>query len=339
MSDEKIYHQYTIGKKTKQIKSLSGLKRYCYVNKDNTLNFNEMLVSKGFIFKHNLKKDPIPHTCRLCNKDLDVFKIDEDAKTVYVSLCACNVKSSLAVNLERFKTIFSDEETSAAYSAYCANKMRKWTTENIPVSSLEFKIKKFGEEEGTKRYKDACKSMDSTSANYYEKQGFSSEEAIVKSKERQSTFSLKKCIEKHGEEEGRQLWAARQEKWLKKYKKSNYSKISQVLFKTLLDLDPSLSDSIFANRYSEDKNDEAVINSNSRVIKPDFYNSRLKKVIEFDGDYWHNRGDLQANVKRELQRDKALESLGIKILHVKEWDFKHDRESVIKKCKEFLCTP
>jgi hypothetical protein len=34
---------------------------------------------------------------------------------------------------------------------------------------------------------------------------------------RQSTFSLAKCIEKHGEEQGLEVWKARQEKWLAKY--------------------------------------------------------------------------------------------------------------------------
>jgi len=39
------------------------------------------------------------------------------------------------------------------------------------------------------------------------------EEAIRKISERQSTFSLEKCIEKHGEVEGTKIWQARQDKW------------------------------------------------------------------------------------------------------------------------------
>lgn len=48
MSEEVIYHSYQIGNKIKKIKTLTGLKRYCSVNKENTLTFSEMLLTKGF---------------------------------------------------------------------------------------------------------------------------------------------------------------------------------------------------------------------------------------------------------------------------------------------------
>lgn len=54
----------------------------------------------------------------------------------------------------------------------------------------------------------------SNTIEYYTSKGYSLDEAKVALYERQSTFSLAKCIEKHGEVEGRKVWQARQDKWL-----------------------------------------------------------------------------------------------------------------------------
>ena len=48
---------------------------------------------------------------------------------------------------------------------------------------------------------------------YYLLRGFSEEDAKAKVSNIQSTFSLEKCIEKHGLEEGTRIWSERQEKW------------------------------------------------------------------------------------------------------------------------------
>ena len=48
---------------------------------------------------------------------------------------------------------------------------------------------------------------------YYTSRGYSSEEAQIALSERQSTFSLEKCIEKFGEVEGRIRWQERQDNW------------------------------------------------------------------------------------------------------------------------------
>ena len=54
-----------------------------------------------------------------------------------------------------------------------------------------------------------------TSIEYYIKKGYTIEESIVLLKKRQSTFSLEKCIEKEGFEEGLKKWKNRQNKWMK----------------------------------------------------------------------------------------------------------------------------
>ena len=62
---------------------------------------------------------------------------------------------------------------------------------------------------------DELKKNCNCTLEYYLNKGMCEEEAKVALKERQSTFSLKKCIEKYGEEEGIRRFKERQEKWLK----------------------------------------------------------------------------------------------------------------------------
>ncbi len=52
-----------------------------------------------------------------------------------------------------------------------------------------------------------------TRIEYYLSRGLGEEEARKALSERQSTFSLEKCIQRHGEEEGHRVWKERQDKW------------------------------------------------------------------------------------------------------------------------------
>lgn len=54
-----------------------------------------------------------------------------------------------------------------------------------------------------------------TSLEYYLKKGYSEKDSKKLLRERQSTFSLEKCVEKYGMEDGLKRWKARQDKWLK----------------------------------------------------------------------------------------------------------------------------
>lgn len=52
-----------------------------------------------------------------------------------------------------------------------------------------------------------------TSIEYYLKKGLSEEDAKAALKERQATFTLEKCIKRHGLEEGTRIFNERQDKW------------------------------------------------------------------------------------------------------------------------------
>ena len=60
----------------------------------------------------------------------------------------------------------------------------------------------------------------------------------------------------------------------------------------------------------------------------------LKKIIEFDGVYWHRNNP--ENAKREKIRDEEINTNGYKVLHVSELDYKNNPNETIEKCLDFL---
>lgn len=175
--------------------------------------------------------------------------------------------------------------------------------------------------------------------SYWEKQGFTAEQATEKLSERQTTFSLDICIKKYGLEEGTKRWNDRQEKWMKNCKKSNFSKVSQKLFWEIYAQMLNNTDVYFATLLGgvcddSGKNHEYLVSLSVCNVKPDFFHLPSKSIIEFDGDYWH--GEKRGNQVRDAARDTALINEGFRLLHIKERDYRADPEKTIKQCLEFL---
>ena len=85
----------------------------------------------------------------------------------------------------------------------------------------------------------ANKSYD-TRIDYYLNKGYNEDESIEKLKKRQQTFTLEKCIQKYGQEDGYKIYSDRQNKWQKSLLlngnlKCGYSNISQELFYQILE--------------------------------------------------------------------------------------------------------
>lgn len=175
----------------------------------------------------------------------------------------------------------------------------------------------------------------STRIDYYLHRGLSQVEAEIALSERQTTFTLEKCIIKHGQEEGTKVWSERQEKWSKSFKKQNFSKISQILFHKLYE-QYNTTEIYFATKDLTINNNQEyrLILHDGSLVLPDFICLDTKKIIEFDGDYWHS--EKIANPAKELDRDERIKKSGYSILHIKEYDFNKTRDYVITKCLNFL---
>lgn len=181
-------------------------------------------------------------------------------------------------------------------------------------------------------------SNDSTTIDYWLKQTDGDlEEAQKLLTERQSTFSLEKCIQKYGEEGGKKRWNERQEKWMKNNKKSNFSKISQELFWAIYN-QLEFKEQIKFAELGEKYNNEHVLKLDDITVRPDFIDLIQNKIIEFNGEYWHSekRMSKSINKTREETRLNALQNYGYKILTIWEQDYKKNKDEIIKKCLDFL---
>lgn len=180
---------------------------------------------------------------------------------------------------------------------------------------------------------------------YWVKKGFSEEEAKKIISKKQSTFSLEKCIEKYGEEEGTERWKERQKKWFKNYKKTNYSKKSQELFTSLYPIISKKYKEIYFATLNENKeivdsgkNHEYRLSLKDRVILPDFFIKETGKIIEFDGIYWHDhkRRNKPENQKREDEKDFSIIQSGYQILRISESEWDESPIDTIKKCLDYI---
>jgi hypothetical protein len=218
----------------------------------------------------------------------------------------------------------------------------KTRKQRSPFSKEFYKKRNLSEDDLHIFVKNALKNRicDNT-LEYYLKQNFSEEDAKIMLKNRQTTFSLEKCIKKYGEEKGLSIWKDRQEKWLKNYKKTNFSKISQKLFCEIFQKIKNDFNEIYFAILNDDKqidltgnNYEYILKLNDKVIKPDFFIKDNNKIIEFDGIYWH-KTDI-VNKKREVERDKKLYHSGYKVYHVREDDYYKNPIKTIEKCINFI---
>lgn len=176
---------------------------------------------------------------------------------------------------------------------------------------------------------------------YWVEKGFNYQQAKLKVTERQTTFSLDICVQKYGEEVGLKKFNERQIKWLTNYKKTNFSKISQTLFWDILESEPTIKNNniffaTFKNgfKYDSGKNNEYRLSLLNSVILPDFIDLAKRKIIEFDGTYYHR--STPENSLREEKRDKMILESGYQVLHISEYDYKNNKQEIINKCVAFL---
>lgn len=194
-----------------------------------------------------------------------------------------------------------------------------------------------------------------TKLKYYLDRGYDLETSKKMLKNRQSTFSLKKCIEKYGEEKGLQIFNERQLKWVTSLSKNGnlklgYSKISQELFYNILNY-YNIEDK--ENIYFATKNYEMIMSDdNNKVYLYDFTDLKNNKIIEYNGDLYHanpnmyesrdnphpfrkwiTAQDIWDNDENKLELAKEN---GFDVLVIWDSEYKNDKEKTLKRCLEFL---
>lgn len=133
---------------------------------------------------------------------------------MYVQPCACKAGANI-VNLDRFLSIFSEQQAQKFYDDLKLRKQKNWTTRGLDVGSRDFFVHKYGLEEGTKRFSEKNKKCNTLNQDYFERLGLSPKDAKLALKNRQSTRSLDKAYLKYGAE-GVEKWICVNAAWRKK---------------------------------------------------------------------------------------------------------------------------
>jgi hypothetical protein len=234
--------------------------------------------------------------------------------------------------------------------------------EGQKLVSLRGCIARFGEIEGTKKWisrkekRSVAGKKGSAGLEYWINKGYSLDEAKIKRRERQQTFSKKICIEKYGKEGGLKVFTERQNRWQKTlYKngklKSGYSEISQELFFNLI---KNIDDIELLNKiYFAKKGGEYVISNVDGFFRFDFTDIKNKKIIEYNGDQYHGnpkkylaedtphpfRKDVKSKElwEKDMLKNKLANKNGFEVLTI--WDSEYrlgNKQKVINKCIKFL---
>ena len=217
----------------------------------------------------------------------------------------------------------------------------------------------------TMRENGNYKKSSTTNIEYYLNKGMSADGARKALAERQSTFTLDKCIKRHGLEEGTKRFNERQSKWLTSlYNKSDdeikricsdrvnnklgkASKTSLNVFIPLIEKLKSnelISDGDYFIGYENLKEFFLYDKEIKRLSFYDFVIPKYNTIIEYNGRIWHPHGDnwlpqvfINSTAEECISRDEYKKSLaeknGFEILYI--WDDENINDC-IEKCFLFI---
>jgi G:T-mismatch repair DNA endonuclease (very short patch repair protein) len=265
-----------------------------------------------------------------------------DGQKFYLSVCAeCLVKEFPEYNTMNKSRVFNVMSKITQFAFQVPDDDVKKFTQKTSMT-LENIIKKYGEDEGNKRWKKYCDLQSESNKFEYkkEKHGWDQEDFDKFNKSRAVT--LKNMIKKYGQEEGERVF----DEYVKK-QRVNGKTISwfiekhgedrgRIIFKEMLDgklkglngvinSKPSQDlfdklDSIIGNKYqtyyfNKNKEHDVIIEEINKVFYLDFYIEELNVCVEFFGDYYH------ANPKKYRNPDALIKFRSIhKVSEVWERD-------------------
>lgn len=124
---------------------------------------------------------------------------------------------------EKWKSKYTEDELRVIFRKNSIRCIEYWVNKGYSEYEAKEQIHKICDNSIHIDYKNI---IGTTSIQYFLNKGYSEEDAKNLLKNRQSTFSLKRCIEKYGAEEGKKTWQERQDKWQNTLQsKENYDEI------------------------------------------------------------------------------------------------------------------
>lgn len=193
----------------------------------------------------------------------------------------------------------------------------------------------------------------STRIEYWLAKGYDIETAKEKLYDRQNTFSLDACIKKLGIEQGTLKFNQRQEKWQNTLNSKSEEEKARI---NKLKISKGFSISK-AEKYIFDqlKNDfdieqQFTLFDENRSYIYDIVDIKKKKIIEYNGDFWHANPNIYSENfvnKRNKKTAKNIweqdsiklniaKSHGYEVMVIWEQEYNLNKKEIINKCKEFL---
>lgn len=195
---------------------------------------------------------------------------------------------------------------------------------------------------------DLFKGKRTSQLEYWLNKEYTLEEAKILVCESQTTFSLEKCIKKHGNEEGLRIFNERQYKWKKSLhenferegdSRSPSSKFANSIIKELC---------LHLNIEIPKKEKWIKCKETEKAYSYDF--TYGKKIIEFNGDYWHcnplvyeaeyfnkSKGLTAKEIwQYDSVKNQLAESHDYEVLVVWENEWMKDSKQCIERCIKFL---
>lgn len=326
---------------------------------------------------HNSKMCPLCSAKKIGNLDA-IVKIDPsylndmEENIHYVKCSYCGyVGRTLQYHLKSEHNMTSKEyETITGCLAMCSEekaiRSKKFSGENNPGWKHGGKLSPWSYNSNkTKEEVDRCREKTiqsiqttnklNTKLDYWLKQTNGDvNEAKKLLSERQTTFTLKKCIDRYGDEEGQLIWKHRQDKWIDTMNsKSDDEKLLINTKKLYKGGSISKAEEELANALSEhfDIVKQLVIKyDNTHNFLYDI--SYKNKIIEFNGDFWHcspqkyNSGDyihlpsktilVDEIWKKDEEKINFAKQQGYEVLVIWESEYKKNKENVIQQCITFF---
>lgn len=183
---------------------------------------------------------------------------------------------------------------------------------------------------------------------YWVNKGYSEDEAKIKVKESQTTFTLNKCIEKCGEEEGLKRFNKRQSKW-KKALQENFEREGDGRSPSSKFANEIITQLCYYLKIEKPAKEKWIkCKETGKAFSYDF--TYCKKIIEFNGDYWHcnpklygadyfnkNKGLTASEIwQYDQSKNKLAEQHGYEVLVVWERDWMEKPKQTIDLCIKFL---
>jgi len=296
-------------------------------------------------------------------KEISIIQKNRSIKGIEKRNKNINYKSRLSPFKKEYwikKGIIDNDEIKFKINSQRKLNVEYWLNKGFNKEESIIKVSDYQKENNTKNIekwknkKDTYeyKKQRNVNIEYYLDKGFSIFDSKNMLKERQSTFTLEKCIIKHGLKKGTEIYNNRQKEWSKKMFNENTCMAtgrSMIADKFIEEIIKNINNKTITSQFLYGDNEKFIYdNLEKKGKKYDLcYN---KKIIEFYGDFWHSNPKIfEANDIHKIKKIKcseiwqsdkrkieSAEEHVYEVLIIWESEYINNQYEIIKKCKKFL---